>query len=57
MAAASQANVGGVASTPVLADIYQPGLAPVGLLLAVFGNIIGTYLGLVCSGLCHLVAY
>jgi len=57
MATASQANVGGVASTPVLADIYQPGLAPVGLLLAVFGNIIGTYLGLVCSGLCHVVAY
>jgi uncharacterized membrane protein len=57
MAAASQANVGGVASTPVLADIYQPGLAPVGLLLAVLGNIIGTYLGLVCAALCKMVAY
>jgi uncharacterized membrane protein len=56
-AAASQANVGGAASTPVLADIYQPGLAPVGLLLAVFGNIIGTYLGLVSSVLCRMVAY
>jgi uncharacterized membrane protein len=56
MAAASQANVGGAASTPVLADIYRPGLAPVGLLLAVLGNIIGTYLGIVCSVLCRMAA-
>jgi uncharacterized membrane protein len=38
----------------VLAEVYLPGLAPVGLLLAVFGNLIGTYLGLVCSSLCEL---
>jgi uncharacterized membrane protein len=56
MAAASQANIGGAASTPVLADIYRPGLAPVGLLLAVLGNIIGTYLGIVCSVLCRIAA-
>jgi uncharacterized membrane protein len=54
MASASMANVGGAASTPVLADIYRPGLAPVGLLLAVFGGIIGTYLGLICSALCRM---
>jgi uncharacterized membrane protein len=54
-AAASQANIGGPASAPVLAEVYLPGLAPVGLLLAVFGNLIGTYLGLVCSSLCKLV--
>lgn len=56
MAAASQANIGGAASAPVLADIYRPGLAPVGLLLAVLGSIIGTYLGIVCSVLCRMAA-
>ena len=53
-AAASQACVGGTASAPVVAGIYQPQLAPVGLLLAVLGNILGTFLGLCTSHLCHL---
>ncbi len=44
--AASQASIGGYSSAPVVAEIYQPGLAPVGLLLAVAGNVLGTYLGL-----------
>lgn len=44
--AASQAAIGGYASAPVVAEIYQPGLAPVGLLLAVVGNVLGTYIGL-----------
>lgn len=44
--AASQAAIGGYSSAPVVAEIYQPGLAPVGLLLAVVGNVLGTYLGL-----------
>ena len=44
--AASQASVGGYASAPIVAEIYQPGLAPVGLLLAVVGNVLGTYVGL-----------
>jgi len=56
IAAASQANIGGPASAPVVAGVYQPGLAPVGLLLAVLGNIIGTYLGIVCSSLCWRVS-
>ncbi len=43
---ASQAAIGGYSSAPVVAEIYQPGLAPVGLLLAVVGNVLGTYLGL-----------
>lgn len=54
VAAASQACVGGTASAPVVAGIYQPQLAPVGLLLAVLGNILGTFLGLCTSHLCHL---
>ena len=53
-AVASQANIGGVASAPIVAEIYQPGLASIGLLLAVFGGIIGTYLGIVTGHLCHL---
>ena len=56
VATASQANVGGPASTPVLAEVYVPGLAPVGLLLAVFGNIIGSGLGFVCAWLCRMAA-
>jgi uncharacterized membrane protein len=54
-AAASQAAIGGPASAPVVAGIYNPQLAPVGLLLAVLGNIVGTFLGLCCSYLCGLV--
>ena len=53
VAAASQANVGGVASAPVVAEIYQPGLASIGLLMAILGNIIGTYLGIVVGQICR----
>jgi uncharacterized membrane protein len=56
LATASQANIGGTASAPVVAEVYQPGLAPVGLLLAVLGNIFGTYLGLCCAALCRMVS-
>ena len=55
VAAASQANIGGVASAPVVAEVYHPGLASVGLLLAILGNIVGTWLGIVCGQLCRMV--
>jgi uncharacterized membrane protein len=55
VAAASQANVGGVASAPVVAEVYHPGLASVGLLLAILGNIVGTWLGIFCAQLCRMV--
>ncbi len=55
-AVASQANIGGVASTPVVAEIYQPGLASVGLLLAILGNILGTYFGILAGQLCRYIA-
>ncbi len=55
-AAASQANIGGVASAPVVAAVYQPGLASVGLLLAILGNITGTYLGIITAQLCRIAA-
>jgi uncharacterized membrane protein len=55
LGAASQACVGGYSSAPLVAAIYHPAMAPVGLLLAVLGNVVGTYLGLavaqVLSGL------
>lgn len=55
VAAASQASIGGPASAPVVAAIYHPELASVGLLLAVLGNILGTFLGLLVSRLCYWV--
>lgn len=41
----SQANVGGVASTSVVAAAFHPSLAPIGVLLAILGNVIGTPCG------------
>ena len=55
VAAASQSSIGGPASGPVIAGIYHPDLAPVGLLLAVLGNISGTFLGLTTAQVCHLL--
>lgn len=52
VATASQANIGGVASAPVVAAMYRPALASVGLLLAILGNIIGTYLGIITGRIC-----
>jgi len=43
MAVGSQANIGGAASAPVVASAFHPALAPVGVLLAVLGYIVGTY--------------
>ena len=56
LAAASQANMGGTASAPVVAEIYHAGLAPVGLLLAVLGSIVGTYLGICCAHICRFLS-
>ena len=50
LAIASKANIGGAASAPVLAAAFHPALAPVGVLLAVFGYVLGTY-GAWLSGL------
>lgn len=45
MAIASQANVGGIASTSVIATAFSPILAPLGVILALLGYAIGTYGG------------
>lgn len=55
IATSSQANVGGVVSAPIVASIYQPSLAPVGVLLGLLGNIVGTFFGLVSAQLCAWV--
>lgn len=52
-AVASQANIGGVASAPLIAEIYQKGLASVGLLFAILGNLLGTYFGILVGQLCR----
>jgi len=46
LGSASQACTGGYASAPVVAAIYESSMAPVGLLLAVLGNLVGTFAGL-----------
>ena len=43
LAVGSQANIGGVASAPIIAAAVHPSLAPVGVLLAVLGYALGTY--------------
>ncbi len=54
-ATGSMANIGGVVSSPIVAGVYQPAMAPVGLLMAVLGNILGIYAALVCAWLLALV--
>ncbi|OGR92266.1 MAG: hypothetical protein A2992_06555 [Elusimicrobia bacterium RIFCSPLOWO2_01_FULL_59_12] len=55
LAAASQANIGGTASAPIVAGVYQPRLASIGLLLAVAVNVVGTYIGYLIGHLCSLL--
>jgi uncharacterized membrane protein len=43
VAVGSQANIGGAASAPIVASVFHPSLAPVGVLLAVLGYALGTY--------------
>lgn len=50
LAVGSKANIGGAASAPVVAAAFHPALAPVGVLLAVLGYVLGTY-GAWLSGL------
>ncbi|MFQ5536964.1 MAG: DUF819 domain-containing protein [Gemmatimonadota bacterium] len=55
VATGSMANVGGAASAPVVAGVYHPAMAPVGLLMAVAGYVLGIYGALVCAWLLSLV--
>ena len=55
VATGSMANVGGAASASVVAGVYHPAMAPVGLLMAVAGYILGIYGALVCAWLLGIV--
>lgn len=46
LAVASTANVGGIASAPVVASAFNRQLVPVGVLFALIGSFIGTFTGL-----------
>lgn len=46
---ASLANIGGMASAPMLAGYYNRALIPVGVIMALLGSLIGTYAGLVVA--------
>ena len=48
-AVGSQANVGGAASAPIVASAFSPALAPVGVLLAVLGYGVGTFVAYWCA--------
>jgi len=55
VAVGSMANVGGAASAPVVAGIYNPALAPVGVLMGIAGYILGIYGALVAAWLLAMV--
>lgn len=50
-ATGSMANIGGAASAPVVAGVYNPAMAPVGLLMAVAGYVLGIYAALGCAAI------
>ncbi len=56
-ATASMANIGGTASAPVVAAAFHRSLAPVGLVMAIMGSVIGTPVALlVVAKLCAWIA-
>lgn len=56
LAVGSQANVGGAASAPVVAAEFHPSLTSVGVLLAVFGYVVGTGGALLCAYLMEIAS-
>jgi uncharacterized membrane protein len=56
VASGSMANIGGPVSASVVASVYHPALAPVGVLMGVTGYILGIYGGLLCAWLLSWVA-
>jgi len=57
VATASLANLAGLVSAPVVAEVYQPGLASVGLLLAILGHTLGAYNGILIGQICRLFVH
>lgn len=57
LAVASQANIGGAASAPVVASAFHPALAPVGVLLAILGYVLGTYGAILCGAILQRIYF
>ncbi|MFT6897207.1 MAG: putative membrane protein [Paraglaciecola sp.] len=53
---ASLANIGGVASAPILAALYSKLLIPIGVLMSMIGYIIGTGGGLLVGKILSFIA-
>jgi len=53
---ASLAQIGGVASAPILAATYSPVLVPIAVLLAMLGLILGTGVGLAMASVLSALA-
>ncbi|WP_128543906.1 DUF819 family protein [Larkinella soli] len=56
VAVGSQACIGGPATAPIVAAAFHPVLAPVGVLMAILGYAVGTYMGYLCGVLMQLVS-
>ncbi|MGM7700789.1 DUF819 family protein [Pseudalkalibacillus sp. Hm43] len=56
VAVGSQGNIGGTSSAPIVASVFQPALAPVGLLMGILGNVVGTYAAVLTAKLAQMVA-
>lgn len=56
VAVGSQSNIGGTSSAPVVASVFQSYLAPVGLLMAILGSVIGTYGAILTAKLAQMVS-
>ena len=54
VATGSMANIGGSVSAPVVASVFNPALASVGVLMGVSGYILGIYGGIFCAWLLSL---
>ncbi len=53
---ASLANIGGIASAPILASAYSKALIPIGVLMAMMGYIVGTFGGLLVGKILEYIA-
>ncbi len=54
-AIASAANIGGIASAPIVAAYHRKTLIPVSILMALIGYAVGNYLAILAAQLCYFV--
>lgn len=56
LAVGSMSCIGGPATAPIVAAAFHPALAPVGVLMAIMGYAVGSYMGYVCGVLMQLAS-